>query len=151
MVQRFCTSVAALSLALSACVVFPRAVMAIDLSRFYGHFNSKRSGKCRTVFTYESLRKIQFPLSRIFGSLLCISVGSNVSFLRFFHAQYLVAGSFEVHWETLKTSPYFSSLRSRRRRGVRTGQAPRCKSNVILYAHVDCNLYRIYCVDHCAV
>ncbi|XP_034193120.1 prohormone-4 [Osmia lignaria lignaria] len=48
MVQRFCTSVAALSLALSACVVFPRAVMALDLSRFYGHFNSKRTeNACR--------------------------------------------------------------------------------------------------------
>ncbi|XP_033343067.1 prohormone-4 isoform X1 [Megalopta genalis] len=44
MVQRFRTSVAALSLALSACLVFPRAVMAIDLSRFHDHYNSKRSG-----------------------------------------------------------------------------------------------------------
>lgn len=130
MVQRFCTSVAALSLALSACVVFPRAVMAIDLSRFYGHFNSKRSGKCRTVFTYESLRKIQFPLSRIFDSLLCISVGSNVSFLRFFHAQYLVASSFEVHWETLKTSPYFRLLtleeEARRKNGAGTEMQEQC-------------------------
>ncbi|XP_017793412.1 PREDICTED: prohormone-4 [Habropoda laboriosa] len=48
MVQRFCTSVAALSLALSVCVVLPRAVMAIDLSRFYGHFISKRTeNACR--------------------------------------------------------------------------------------------------------
>lgn len=50
MVQRLYTSVAALSLALSACVFFPRAVMAIDLSRFYGHFNTKRSGKYLFMF-----------------------------------------------------------------------------------------------------
>lgn len=35
----------AIGLALTACAVFPRVAMAIDLSRFYGHIHVKRSGK----------------------------------------------------------------------------------------------------------
>lgn len=46
MVRRFCNGAVALGIALTACAAFPRAVMAIDLSRFYGHINTKRSGKC---------------------------------------------------------------------------------------------------------
>ncbi|XP_076647647.1 prohormone-4 isoform X1 [Halictus rubicundus] len=56
MVQRFCISVVALSLALSACLVFPRAVMAIDLSRFYDHYNSKRSGDPASCRPYEPFK-----------------------------------------------------------------------------------------------
>lgn len=48
MVRRFCNGAVALGIALTACAAFPRAVMAIDLSRFYGHFNTKRSGKSTT-------------------------------------------------------------------------------------------------------
>lgn len=67
MVQRLCTSVAALGLALTACVVFPRTVMAIDLSRFYGHFNSKRtSSKVEACHPYEPFK---CP-----GDGMCISI-----------------------------------------------------------------------------
>lgn len=48
MVRRFCNGAVALGIALTACAAFPRAVVAIDLSRFYGHFNTKRSGKSTT-------------------------------------------------------------------------------------------------------
>lgn len=48
MVRVLCTSFA-LGLALTACAAFPRAVMAIDLSRLYGHLSSKRSGKFRLI------------------------------------------------------------------------------------------------------
>lgn len=48
MVRGFCNGAVALGIALTACAAFPRAVMAIDLSRFYGHFNTKRSGKSTT-------------------------------------------------------------------------------------------------------
>ncbi|XP_012261677.1 IDLSRF-like peptide [Athalia rosae] len=43
MVRVLCTSLA-LGLALTACAAFPRAVMAIDLSRLYGHLSAKRTG-----------------------------------------------------------------------------------------------------------
>ncbi|KAF3428632.1 hypothetical protein E2986_01803 [Frieseomelitta varia] len=73
MVQRFCTSVAALSLALSACLVLPRAVMAIDLSRFYGHFNkrtAKRPPVEETASFLQSLLASHGPnyLEKLFGT-----------------------------------------------------------------------------------
>jgi hypothetical protein len=49
MVRGFYNGAVALGIALTACAAFPRAVMAIDLSRFYDHFNTKRSGKRRSI------------------------------------------------------------------------------------------------------
>lgn len=39
----FSTSLA-IGLALTVCACFPRVASAIDLTRFYGHIHSKRSG-----------------------------------------------------------------------------------------------------------
>lgn len=57
MVRRFCNGAVALSIALTACAAFPRAVMAIDLSRFYGHSNSKRTGKLKLLLTITRVAK----------------------------------------------------------------------------------------------
>lgn len=57
MVRRFCNGAVALGIALTACAAFPRAVMAIDLSRFYGHSNTKRSGKSTTTGGTRAARR----------------------------------------------------------------------------------------------